>query len=511
MMLQSEKFSKLFPYFLFSIICSFVFAFRWLVLRDFSFKYPDSDQAIMWNSAIEFSKGHFYEPKFWGQSYNSMLEGLLAVPLIYLSIPVYKALPVVTSFLALFPFFLVSIICLSKNLKTQAIIVICLPLFLPIEYDFLTSLSRGFVTGIFISSLGWIAIFYKEKPWAYFCFGLFTLCGYLLNQNALLLTFPLFVFLFLNGLKQLSFYIFGGIGVVLGGFVLFLSNNFYVKNPSYSTMPVPSFKIRTELFELLFQQPNKHLNFVSPLFWNSGVLVFLLLLLLIFLFIKQKKKVLAAVVFIFTLCIIASFGLEKIYNGTDSVYFSYARMFLAIPIGFVFFVPFLNITSKWVSPLFVVVSLAFFVAKVHLLPDTISSNVDHKKEHTIAVDPIEYVNTVCQKINYYSQKNKTKLVVIYSHGYYDFIDFGCAACIDSFPKTLRPEFERRTWRLVEDKETIYANIIVVDEHQKLSHLLPLLSAKSIHYLNINGYYIISNNSLKTIDFLALLNIPVRKF
>lgn len=506
--IDSEKYYSLL---LFAILAMLVLFFRWMVLDTFAFRYVDSDQAIMWSAAKDFSVGVFHEPKFFGQNYNSMLEGLLSVPLIRSSVPVYIALPIITSILALFPFFLVSIICFARGEKISAFLILCTPLLLPIEYDFLTSLSRGFVTGIFVSSFGWIAIFFKDKKWALFCFGFFSVLGYMLNPNALLLSLPLFLYLFYENYKNRSFYLYMGIGAFLGSLILFFANNFYVRNPNYNSRDIPGFNFSFSTLWDSLQDLDKHLNLVSPAFWHSGSLIFVLLFVFIILLFKTKKNSLAFTLLLFLFCVFASFGLEKIHDGTDSVFFSYSRMFLSVPIAIVFFIPVLKLRLNWIPVLVVFISILFLVAKISFLPSAVKRNVDKTMNHIVAMDPIEYVMSVCQKINYYSKQNKTELVVVSGHGYYDFIDFGCAACLDSFPKTLRPQFERRTWRLVEDKDVVYSNIIIVDEHQERAHNLRKLSEKSIRYLNINGYYVISNNTLKTMDLLKCLEIPVRDF
>ena len=496
---------------LFTLSCIMIIGFRWLVLKDFSFKHIDSDQAIMWNAAVDFSNGIFHEPRFFGQNYNSMLEGILSVPLLWCSLPVYKALPITTSFLALFPFFLVSIICIVKNLRVQALIVVSIPLFLPLEYDFLTSLPRGFVTGIFVSSFGWIAIFFPNKKWAIFCFGFFTVVGYSLNPNALILTIPLFAYLFIENIKIWLFYLKLFIGLGAGWIIHFFINYFYVANPNYNSRQLPPLDFSFHTLISSFEDLDKHFNSVSPIFWNSGWLVFVAFIIIGLAFLKQKKAALVFAVFICIAFTLLSLGFAKIHDGTDSIFFSYARMFLVIPVGFAFFIPFIKIKKTWIGYVFPLVSIFFLFLKLALLPSSISSNVDHKRNHILSVDPIEYVLSDCHKINYYSKKHKTDLVIVYDHGYYDFIDFGCSACLDSFPKTLRPEYERRTWRLVEDKNIVYSNIIIIDEHQKIASRLSRLTEKSILFLNVNGYYIVSGNTLKTEDFLSLLNIPIRDF
>ena len=503
--------SDIFISILFVAIATLVIIFRCLVLKNFSFVYTDGDQAIMWNGASEFSKGFFHETRFFGQNYNSMIEGLLAVPLLFLSIPVYKALPVITSVLALFPFFIVALICFYKELKIQSLLVICIPLLLPIEYDLLTSLPRGFVTGIFISSIGWLTVFSSDRNAAFRSFAFFSVVGYSLNPNALLLSLPLLFYLFYTNIKNRSFYLNIFAGGTAGGLIHFLLNFFYVLHPNYSTRPIPGFEFSPRLFPYFFSDLNKHLSAVSPLFWNNSWFIFLALFALVFLFLKNKQPAQAFSLLAFVFFIFFSFGFNKIFDGTDSVFFSYSRMFLTIPLAFVFFIPFIKIKYNWIAIAVAVVSIVFFTAKVNSLSASIDENVDWQKEHMVMVAKTDNILKECQEINYLSKKNKTDLVIVYSHGYYDLIDFGCAACISDFPKTIFPGYERRTWRMIEDKDVVYPNIIIIDEHQELTQQLKKLSSRSIYYLNVSGYVILSNNTLKTMDLLTYIGIPIRKF
>jgi hypothetical protein len=50
----------------------------------------------MWIGAADYAKGLFYEPRFYGQDYNTFLESLFALPYLYAGLPAYKALPMAT-------------------------------------------------------------------------------------------------------------------------------------------------------------------------------------------------------------------------------------------------------------------------------------------------------------------------------------------------------------------------------------------------------------------------------
>ncbi len=76
---MKKSWPYLFPVFWLGL-CLLLLLHRWNVLHEFGFQYPDSDQAIMWQGAVDFAQGIFHEPRFYGQDYNTMIESLFAVP-----------------------------------------------------------------------------------------------------------------------------------------------------------------------------------------------------------------------------------------------------------------------------------------------------------------------------------------------------------------------------------------------------------------------------------------------
>ena len=118
----------------------------------------DNDQVVMWAGAKDFSEGMFRVPLFYGQDYNTMLEALVATPLVWLSVPIYYAVPVATHILFLFPFLFSAFYLFKKHYKTQAIFTLAILLCMPVGYDIMTAIPRGFVTGLFFTSFFIISI-----------------------------------------------------------------------------------------------------------------------------------------------------------------------------------------------------------------------------------------------------------------------------------------------------------------------------------------------------------------
>ena len=124
----------------FAILCS-ILAYWYLILQSFGFEYTESDQAIMWQGLQDYSNGNFYEPRFYGQAYNSSLEAFCAVPLYKLGVSPHIALPFITSVFTLLPFIGISIYSYLKKNKFIALVILSIPLLMPIEYDMITTLG----------------------------------------------------------------------------------------------------------------------------------------------------------------------------------------------------------------------------------------------------------------------------------------------------------------------------------------------------------------------------------
>ncbi len=90
--------------------------------------------------------------------------------------------------------------------------------------------------------------------------------------------------------------------------------------------------------------------------------------------------------------------------------------------------------------------------------------------------------------------------------FYDYYNYGCACINPNFPKTLRPSNERRTWRLLEDESIIYSNILFIDLENNLTEKI-----KAIYLKESEGFYLIKNNQLPTMDLFKKAEINVRNY
>src|SRR4051812_7580627 len=116
--------------------------------EEYLFKYFDEDQGIEWYAAHETLAGELHEPGFYGQSYNSNMEGILAAPLVGMGLEYKHAVPLVTLGLGLLPFLLVAFAAFGRGQNVVAVGALAIPVLLSTRYGMITGMPRGFVTGV---------------------------------------------------------------------------------------------------------------------------------------------------------------------------------------------------------------------------------------------------------------------------------------------------------------------------------------------------------------------------
>ncbi len=489
---------------IYTIFFLLIIIHRYLVLQHFGFKFTDSDQNIMWMALQDYSNGIFHEPRFYGQSYNSMLEALIAVPLYRAGIPPYMALPIVTSILTLLPFIILSLMSFRNGERKLSLIILSLPLLLAPEYSFITTISRGFVTGIFVTTLGFIKLFNADSDRRFFYFGLFAVIGYSLNANALLLSLPFFLYLLTENIKNIKFYLYLFFGM-FPGLIFNSSLNYYYKiNPAYDFHRMCPLEFSFSTLGNGIKKLDPLFNAITPLFWHAGSLILLIFLCLSILLFRRNEKKKAFMVIILSIGLLLTSGINKVYDATGSIFYSYSRMYLAIPVLLCVVVSFFTGLKSRIVYFYLLIPLFYFYYHVIRLDNYIESNTNSTNVNIVGVYKVDQLKKECDQINRVCKKYDINLVLI---GYAEAYNYGCPVCAENFPKTLKPMAERRTWRLIEDERKSYNNILLIDFRRNLSEEYSFI--KKID--QIDDCYFIENNYQKTMDLLDSIKINYRNF
>jgi hypothetical protein len=494
----------------FIILLILLIADRLIILSSFAFKYIDADQSVMWYGVHEFMHGRFHEPCYFGQAYNTMLEALFAIPFVAIGMSINKALPLVTSILTLFPFILFSTLSFRQGKKLIAFLILCLPVLLPVEYGMITTMPRGFVGGIFFSSIAVALLLWKNKRWSYGLSALLSLLAFIVNPNSLLITFPLYIYLFIKNYKNSSWYVFSVLGAFPAFIIYFQAKHFYNVHPKYIALPEWPFRYSWKLLHDSLTYTDPYFNNLTPIFWSSGWVVLVIICVCIFILFRQKSYAKAWAALAGVLFILFSFGVYKTTDGTFSLFFPYARFYLAIPVGIAVLIYSIKMSSirlgYYIIPILLSVSMFYVKAKTSNIDELVIMNSKPQIDCVLDVKKVADLENLCNSLNRITDSTKATLLIVRSNW---FISYICPALLKKFPETLLPEYDRRTWRLLEEDTLIRKNILVLDDDRGFWEK-NLKEISNLMVINLPvGIYLLQNNTMKTKDVLKEFGIKQR--
>lgn len=314
------------------LFLAFLIADRVFSLLHFGFVYTDIDQTVLWNGLLDYSRGLFHEPFFYGQPYNYMLESLVAVPLYWLNVPVYIAMPIATSFMTLLPFMALAAMFFKTKRHFWAYLALALPVLLPPEFNFLTSLSRGFVQPFLFLPLLFTPLF---APWkkasVTFLYIISAIC-FIANQSSIILIVPIFLYVFTFHYKSPSFYV-KSLLVAPVLFLDYLAKQYYTDNAERIVHPHATVGFSFETF-IDSLKTTDHFENLFPLVPGWGIVYPFLFILLAIIALKKTLKrefLFTAATFIMILVTFAIPKVQERHEGAD-IFFTPSRLFLTLPI-----------------------------------------------------------------------------------------------------------------------------------------------------------------------------------
>lgn len=125
----------------------------------------------------------------------------------------------------------------------------------------------------------------------------------------------------------------------------------------------------------------------------------------------------------------------------------------------------------------------------------------------VAIATVGEVINERTKLQSFCKTYKVELVLLVNHARNTMYNYGCTACETTFPNTLFPLYERRTWRLLEDENKSYNRILIIDSEKRFNTLFNNITKVK----ESDHYYLITNNHMKTMDLLKLLAIETRPY
>lgn len=481
---------------------------RWNLLQQFTFRFVDDDQSIMWYAAKEFAAGNFYEPCFYGQPYGTMFESMCAVPLIWCGVSYPVALTVMMSVITIFPYLLFSWLLLRRENYVQSLLVLSVLLFLPVEFGMITAISRGILTGVFFAALG-LVVLYKKFRMQFYAFGFFSVLGLFANPSCIILLVPAGVWLLTENFRNREFYVHSFIGAIPAGLLWIGAVWFYKVHPEYVVHG--NYTMNFSLKILKPHEWDKFFGYVTPLFGLSGLLVFPLLIAIAVILIRQKQKQAGYALLAGVLVLLASLTSFKVHYGFPTVFLSWARMYTAVPLLIAVFLSQVKF-GAWMqkfAPLLLLVCVLFCGVKFTQADDAVRREVEEKTEHGMYVSDIRTLKTLCDTINAVAEENHVDLVVVGDSPTKHVLNYGCPCLTDSFPVAIEPHLDRRTWLLDREATQLNGNILFTGF---LSETVPaqLLSQPDAVIVSQNPLMVLlTHNTLPTDTVLKRLGVEVR--
>lgn len=484
---------------IFWLMLSYVIIDRVFALVHFGFFYTDIDQVILWDAANDYAQGIFHEPFFYGQDYNFMLEAFLATPLLWLDIPVNYALPIITSFLALLPFVCTSIFFkrLGKPIWSYSILLFLL--ILPVEFNCLTTISRGFVqAGLFLPFLIY-GLLYPKKEKFHIILYASAACCFVLNSSSILIIVPILLYIFSYNYTKIKFYL--KALVVLPVYLLsYWAKQFYVLNPERQVHYMKGVEIDSETFVNSINSTD-HFNYLFPIHSAWGYTYFLLIFVFIaFAIIRKKYRALLFFSALFAI-ILLTFSIPKVqvlYENAG-VMFTRSRLYTVLPISFFLGVYLLLRESSLKKKYLILVPIIGLIVLVSKNWTAESSYqqvaIDSRfpmEESSKLMDRLIELNKLAQKYNIdlILHENKIGWLRIFENYAFKSVN----RIQNDLPESASLEEDRRMWIPLENKvyKTILLNDVDLRKHPKFKNQIIYTS---------EGYVLLENNTLAFQDLI----------
>jgi hypothetical protein len=456
---------------------------RYYYLSHFGFVYTDGDQTAFWDQANDVAHGIFREPCLYGQSYNIPVEAWLAVPLLWVGVPAYVALPIVASALGVLPFVVLALLAYRRGQRWIASCVLLIPLVLPIQYTVVSSLPRGFINGLAVATAGVACWVFGRSRRAFFFGAFFAVLGVAVNPNCLIVLIAAGVFALLIHGRSAAFYLFSVLGAVAALPVPIFVWLFYRYHPecdAYHPKLAVAFTWRL-LNNSIFVPGQSGLTLNRPalgLFFadlvpilHDGRFIFVIgsgLVVLLLLVFRIRAAIAVLIAWVFALLCL---GIDRIHMASVNVFYPGARMFLALPvviaIGLIWFDAGVQERCKRVR---FAAPLVRTVMVVGLLGVACFSFFGERKlldwpsplVMPFIVPPVNSVEQLMadsRALTDACQKYDADLVLI-GQNYLTCMNQAGPILSGKAFETLSPFFERRTYRIAEERKRLHRRVIV---------------------------------------------------
>lgn len=438
------------------------------ILEQFGFRYTDEDQAVLWFTAEDLRHFNVRAPFFFGQSYASWLESLLAVPLLAAGVALRHALPIAATFFSVAPCVLLAGVAWRRRAPLAAAAILTGYLLLTTDYVVASSFPRGLTPGIFLATVGAVVgVCLAPRASALAAFGALGVIGASFNESSLLVTVPAVAYVVFQHWRSWRMWVSLLVGAEIGAAFHFLASSFYAAHPTYDIHPRWPLALGSgQLRESRDHLENYFTAYGFDFLRSPAVPLVLLAIAAVYLIVHRKLPAAVAVLAALALGTL-TLSTSKITDGSSSVFFPYFRFFFALPALIALFVVQASGPQRmprWTARLIAIALLAVALTGYSYRSDHLRSDVLRLAASEVSGRGQEPALTSgllerCRATGELARQHDVDLV-IYVH---DRISpYLCGAELYGEVETLFPSYERRTWILEREAELRRGRLIFAD-------------------------------------------------
>lgn len=430
---------------------------RAYLLFVFGFQYIGIDDALIQQVAIDYGNGIFREPFLYGQNYNPMLEALLAAPFVRLGAAPWIVLPIVTSFLALIPFWSCAWWSRKRGSTTAALVFAAMPLLLPVEWGMMTSMSRGFVHGIALLALvPWTQE--RRRPLFKHASTALVLCTALFcNPNSLPLVAGIGVWLMTQHFKSAVFWGMNILACSITAVLHFKAQAFFLDHPLVHPLTLEDVNFSFDLVWTGLRHLDDHFLHVNP-FGGWAIIVILGLVVDVYTTWRLGQRAAALSLSIGVVVTMLALGILKVHEGCESVFFPKSRMFLSFPlliaVATALYLRTTAIAKWWILPVVLLVAVGLVSEKMMHTRETVQRELARQSCAYVREEPLSEVRDRCMLLNELGERFGADVVVPIrwpgirtdhrAHFQAHFTCYACPVLVDFVP-VVGIGYDRRSW------------------------------------------------------------------
>ncbi len=432
---------------------------RVVLLLRFGFMHIGIDDALIQQVAIDYGQGIFREPFLYGQNYNPMLEALLAAPFVRLGAAPWVVLPIITSLLALLPFWSLAIWCMRRGAPMAALVMASAPIVMPVEWGMITSMPRGWVHGLALLSL---------VPWMHDLrsawlrngvIGLTLVASLLCNPNTAPLVAAVGLRLVLREGRGLSLWVMGVASLATGWAFHSAAQAWYAARPGSVVHPLIPDDLAFDpmLIAKGLARIDEHLQHMHP-FGGIGWISVAVLLGCVVQVVRRREWTVALTITAALLAMLLALGIPKTHEGCASIFLPLSRMMLCLPLLMAASLAWLlrdGVVPRWLRWAMPSALVIGSVMSSFQIESTVRRELAQQECAWVREEPLQLVRDRCSVISETAITFNCDLIVPVrwphlrvDHRAHFAAHFTCYACpqlVPGMPTVLGAGFDRRSW------------------------------------------------------------------